>query len=178
MPNLAVVDMEGKNVGTIELAESVFGIEPNAAVMHQMVLTTSQHSVRAPGPLLQDQRFQAAVKAVETEEFYRPLQDRVQQELRSGHTAALYSLETKRLQIFRKQEVRRLAMKSAFSSKVMENRAHRCWFNQHGRNYKTKKIVTQCSAQWAKKKALIVLPGVDNKVIKSITTSPVLKQLR
>ena len=38
MPNLAVVDMEGKNVGTIELAESVFGIEPNAAVMHQMVV--------------------------------------------------------------------------------------------------------------------------------------------
>ena len=29
MPNLAVVDMEGKNVGTIELAESVFGgIDP------------------------------------------------------------------------------------------------------------------------------------------------------
>ena len=39
MPNLAVVDMEGKNVGTIELAESVFGIEPNAAVMHQMVVS-------------------------------------------------------------------------------------------------------------------------------------------
>ena len=38
MPNLAVVDMEGKSVGTIELAESVFGIEPNAAVMHQMVV--------------------------------------------------------------------------------------------------------------------------------------------
>lgn len=38
MPNLAVVDMEGKNVGTIELAKSVFGIEPNAAVMHQMVV--------------------------------------------------------------------------------------------------------------------------------------------
>ena len=38
MPNLAVVNMEGKNVGTIDLAESVFGIEPNAAVMHQMVV--------------------------------------------------------------------------------------------------------------------------------------------
>ena len=38
MPNLAVVDMEGKNVGTIELAESVFGIEPHADVMHQMVV--------------------------------------------------------------------------------------------------------------------------------------------
>ena len=38
MPSLSVVDMEGKNVGNIELAESVFGIEPNAAVMHQMVV--------------------------------------------------------------------------------------------------------------------------------------------
>lgn len=52
MPNLAVVDMEGKNVGTIELAESVFGIEPNAAVMHQMVVNylaaqRSGHTVRS-----------------------------------------------------------------------------------------------------------------------------------
>ena len=30
MPSLSVVDMEGKNVGTVELAESVFGIEPNS----------------------------------------------------------------------------------------------------------------------------------------------------
>ena len=28
MPNLSVVNMEGKAVGTIELADSVFGIEP------------------------------------------------------------------------------------------------------------------------------------------------------
>ena len=31
--------MEGNNVGTIELADSVFGIEPNAAVMHQVVVS-------------------------------------------------------------------------------------------------------------------------------------------
>ena len=37
MPSISVVDMEGKNVGSVELAESVFGIEPNEAVMHQMV---------------------------------------------------------------------------------------------------------------------------------------------
>ena len=39
MPNFAVVDMEGKQVGSIDLSESVFGIEPNTAVMHQMVVT-------------------------------------------------------------------------------------------------------------------------------------------
>ena len=58
MPNLAVVDMEGKNVGTIELAESVFGIEPNAAVMQQNYLkkqairsfTLTQNILSGPEP--------------------------------------------------------------------------------------------------------------------------------
>ena len=36
MPSITVVNMEGSSVGTIDLAESVFGIEPNAAVMHLM----------------------------------------------------------------------------------------------------------------------------------------------
>ena len=39
MPNIAVVDMEGKQVGTVDLSDSIFGIEPNAAVMHQVVLS-------------------------------------------------------------------------------------------------------------------------------------------
>lgn len=38
MPSLSVVDMEGKKVGTVDLSDSVFGIEPNAAVMHMMVV--------------------------------------------------------------------------------------------------------------------------------------------
>ena len=37
MPTVAVLDMAGKEVGKIELAESVFGIEPNKAVMLDMV---------------------------------------------------------------------------------------------------------------------------------------------
>ena len=37
MANLKVFNMSGKEVGTLELADSVFGIEPNTAVMHQAV---------------------------------------------------------------------------------------------------------------------------------------------
>ena len=99
MPNLVVVDMEGKNVGTIELAESVFGIEPNAAVMHQMVvnylaaqrqgtqsaLTRSEVSGGGKKPWRQKGTGRA---------------DRVQQELRSGHTAALYSLRSQEITDF------------------------------------------------------------------------------
>lgn len=38
MPNLAVVDMTGKEVGTVELSEAIFGIEPNEPAMHRMVV--------------------------------------------------------------------------------------------------------------------------------------------
>ena len=37
MPTIAVVDMAGKEIEKIELNEAVFGIEPNVAVMHDVV---------------------------------------------------------------------------------------------------------------------------------------------
>ena len=39
MPKISVFDMAGKAVSEIELSEAVFGIEPNAAAMHQAVVT-------------------------------------------------------------------------------------------------------------------------------------------
>ena len=38
MPSIAVLDMTGAKVGTIELKDSIFGIEPNAVVMHAAVV--------------------------------------------------------------------------------------------------------------------------------------------
>ena len=38
MPNVAVVDMTGTKIDEINLADSIFGIEPNAAVMHDLVV--------------------------------------------------------------------------------------------------------------------------------------------
>ena len=37
MPKTFVYDMSGKQVGEIELSAAVFGIEPNAAVVHDVV---------------------------------------------------------------------------------------------------------------------------------------------
>ena len=37
MPNIAVVDMQGKSVGSMELSEEIFAIEPNTAAMHLVV---------------------------------------------------------------------------------------------------------------------------------------------
>ena len=94
MPNLAVVDMEGKKVGTIDLADSVFGIEPNAAVMHQMVVNylaaqrqgtqsaLTRAEVSGGGKSHGDRKAPAA-------------QDRVRPVRPSGRTAALYLLQSR-----------------------------------------------------------------------------------
>ena len=37
MPTVAVLNMQGKEVGKQELSEAVFGIEPNVSVMNDMV---------------------------------------------------------------------------------------------------------------------------------------------
>ena len=38
MPNIAVVDMQGKQVGTMELNDAVFGVEVNEHLMHMAVV--------------------------------------------------------------------------------------------------------------------------------------------
>ena len=38
MPTIDVLDMKGKVIGNAELSEQVFGIEPNEAVVHQVVV--------------------------------------------------------------------------------------------------------------------------------------------
>ena len=38
MPKVTVVDMQGKKVEEIDLADSVFGIEPNQTAMHMAVV--------------------------------------------------------------------------------------------------------------------------------------------
>ena len=47
MPTIDVVDTTGSKVGSTELAEEIFGIEPNVAVMHQVV--TAQLAARRAG---------------------------------------------------------------------------------------------------------------------------------
>ena len=38
MPNVAVLNMAGENVGEITLSDAIFGINPNAVVMHAAVV--------------------------------------------------------------------------------------------------------------------------------------------
>ena len=167
MPNLAVVDMEGKNVGTIELAESVFGIEPNAAVMHQMVVNYLAAQRQGTQSALTRSEVSGGGK--------KPWRQKGTGRARQGSTRApqwthggvVFAPKPRDYRFSVNKKVRRLAMKSAFSSKVMENELI-VVDSISMDEYKTKKIVAMLSAIGAEKKALIVLPEVDSKVINNI----------
>ena len=48
MPNIDVVDMQGKKVGSMELSEEIFAATVNVPAMHLVVRSILPISVRAP----------------------------------------------------------------------------------------------------------------------------------
>ena len=166
MPNVAVVDMEGKKVSTVDLADSIFGIEPNAAVMHQLVVSYLAN---------QRQGTQSALTRAEVSGGgKKPWRQKGTGRARQGSTRApqwyhggvVFAPKPRDYRFSVNKKVRRLAMKSAFSTKAAENEII-VLDSIALDEIKTKSIVNMLSAVKAEKKALIVLPTVDEKVIKS-----------
>ena len=166
MPNVAVLDMAGKKVSDITLADSIFGIEPNAAVMHQLVVSYLAN---------QRQGTQSALTRAEVSGGGRkPWRQKGTGRARQGSTRApqwyhggvVFAPKPRDYRFSVNKKVRRLAMKSAFSTKaqgsdviVIDSIALD--------TFKTQTIVKMLAAVGSEKKALIVLPTVDEKVIKS-----------
>ncbi len=166
MPNVAVLDMAGKKVGTVDLNDSIFGIEPNAAVMHQLVVSYLAN---------QRQGTQSALTRSEVSGGGRkPWRQKGTGRARQGSTRApqwyhggvVFAPKPRDYRFSVNKKVRRLAMKSAFSTKALSTDV--IVVDAIALDaIKTKSIVDMLAAIGSEKKALIVLPTVDEKVIKS-----------
>ena len=174
MPNVAVLDMTGKNVGEITLSDAVFGIEPNAAVMHmavvnylanqrqgtQSTLTRSEVSGGGRNPWRQKGTGHARQGSTRSPQW------------RHGGIALgpkprdyAYSLNKK---------VRRLALKSALSDKVLESSLI-VLDDLKVENYKTRTVVDCLKAIGAEKKVLLVLADNNKFAVKSAANIPGVK---
>ena len=174
MPNVQVVDMQGKNVGSVDLAESIFGIEPNAAVMHQMVVSYLAN---------QRQGTQSALTRSEVSGGGRkPWRQKGTGRARQGSTRApqwyhggvVFAPKPRDYRFSVNKKVKRLAMKSALSSKAQAEEIiviDKIAFDE----IKTAKAAAMLKAVGSGRKALIVLPEVDDKAIKSARNIPGVK---
>ena len=166
--------MEGNKVGTIDLSDSIFAIEPNAAVMHQVVLSYLA---------AQRQGTQSALTRSEVSGGGRkPWRQKGTGRARQGSTRApqwthggiVFAPKPRDYRFTVNKKERRLALKSALSAKAAENEiivVNAITTDE----YKTKKMVAMLKAIEAGKKTLIVLPEVDDKVIKSANNIPGVK---
>lgn len=166
MPNAAVLDMTGKKVGDIELKDSIFGIEPNAVVMHMAVVNYLAN---------QRQGTQSTLTRTEVSGGGRkPWRQKGTGHARQGSTRApqwrhggialgpkprdySYSLNKK---------VKQLALKSALSDKV-QNQSLIVLDELKLDAYKTKAVVECLAAIGAEGKTLIVLDSNDSYAVKS-----------
>ena len=174
MSQISVFDMKGSKVSDLELNDKVFGIEPNAAVMHAMVVNYLAN---------QRQGTQSTLTRTEVSGGGRkPWRQKGTGHARQGsirapqwvHGGVALGPKPRDYSYSLNKKEKRLAMKSALSSKVAESEMV-VVDSIALEAYKTKTVVEMLKALGADKKALIVTEGVDAKHIKSAANIPGVK---
>ena len=92
MAKVAVYNMEGKEVDSIELNDSIFGVEINEHLVHMAVLQQLANNRHEHRKLRHVLKF-AVAEENHGDRRELVMQDRDLQELHSGQAAELYSLQ-------------------------------------------------------------------------------------
>ena len=166
MANVAVYNMEGKEVGSLELNDAVFGVEVNEHLVHMAVLQQLANNRQGT----QKAKTRSEVRGGGR----KPWRQKGTGHARQGSTRApqwtgggvVFAPTPRDYTIRLNKKEKRAALKSALTSRVNENK----FIVVEAMNFdeiKTKSIVNMLSALGADKKTLIVMPEVDEKVIRS-----------
>lgn len=166
MPKIDVYDIKGKKVSDVELAESVFGIEPNEAIVHSVLVnylanqrqgtqstkTRSEVSGGGRKPWRQKGTGRARQGSIRAPQWIK------------GGIALGPKPRSYRYTVNKKE--RRLAIKSLLSSKVLENEltvVDKLELSE----IKTKTMVKSLADLKVEGKTLIVLPENNKNVLMS-----------
>ncbi len=174
MPKVSVLNMQGTEVEKIDLSDAVFGIEPNVSVMNDVV--KNQLANKRQGT--QSALTRAEVSGGGKKPWRQKGTGRARQgSIRSPqwtHGGIVFAPKPRDYSYVLNKKVRRLAMKSALSSKVADNEMI-VLDTIALDSYKTKAVIEMLKAIGSEKKALIVLDSVDEKVIASANNIPGVK---
>ncbi|MCR4594035.1 MAG: 50S ribosomal protein L4 [Clostridiales bacterium] len=166
MAKMKVIDTKGKKVSDIELSDGIFAIEPNVSAMHlvvvnylanqrqgtQSTLTRSEVSGGGKKPWRQKGSGRARQGSTRSPQWY--------------HGGIALGPKPREYGFSINKKVRRLALKSALSSKVAADEMI-ILDSLKLDEIKTKDIVNILTAIKAAKKTLIVLPEKDDIVYRS-----------
>ncbi|MDD6265018.1 MAG: 50S ribosomal protein L4 [Clostridia bacterium] len=174
MPNLKVVNMAGKEVGSIELSDAVYAADVNAAVLHAAVRTYLANQRQGTQSTLTRSEVSGGGK--------KPFRQKGTGRARQGSTRAPQWIhggialgpKPRDYRISLNKKVKRVAIRSAISDKVAENKLI-VVDAITATEYKTKAMAEMLKAIGAGKKALVVLNEKDDKVARSLANIPGVK---
>ncbi len=174
MPSVKVLDMAGNQVGDITLSDVIFGAEVNSAVLHaavrayllnqrqgtQSTLTRGEVSGGGKKPWRQKGTGRARQGSTRSPQWI--------------HGGIALGPKPRSYRTGMNKKTKRVALYSALSAKVAAGDLIvvddiKC------ANYSTKTMVAMLNALGATKKALVVLPEVDQFVVKSCNNIPGVK---
>ena len=166
MPNVKVMDMAGNNVGEITLSDVIFGADVNEAVLHAAVRADLVNQRQGAQSTLARGEVSGGGK--------KPWRQKGTGRARQGstrspqwtHGGIALGPKPRSYRTGMNKKTKRVALYSAMSAKVAAGDlividAIKC------DKYSTKTMVNMLGAVGSDRKALIVLPAVDAKVIKS-----------
>lgn len=166
MPKVDVYDLNGKKVSDIELAENVFGIEPNEAIVHSVLKNYLANQRQGTQSTKTRSEVSGGGK--------KPWRQKGTGRARQGSTRAPQWIKggialgpkprSYRYTVNKKE--RRLAIRSVLSSKVLEKELT-VLDKIELKEIKTKSMVKALTALKLEGKTLIVLPENDKNVVMS-----------
>ena len=173
MSQISVFDMTGKKVADTELNDAIFGIEPNKAIMHAMVVNYLAN---------QRQGTQSTLTRTEVRGGGRkPWRQKGTGHARQGSTRSpqwtgggvVFAPKPRDYSVKMNKKEKQLAMKSALSSKVAENKLVVVdkLDLQEAKTSVFAKILAKLSAP----KALVVTKDKNNNVVLSANNIPTVK---
>lgn len=174
MPVLKTVNMAGNETGEINLSDEVFGAKVNGAVLHaavraylanqrqgtQSALTRSEVSGGGKKPWRQKGTGRARQGSIRAPQW--------------NHGGVVFAPKPRDYRISLNKKVRRIALRSAISDKTAGGNTV-VIDAITASEFKTKTMVNMLKAVGVTRKALVVLPEKDVKVIKSISNIPGIK---
>ncbi len=171
MPKATVYNMAGQSVGEIELSESIFGVEPNEAVLHEVV---KNHLAN-----LRQGTQSALTRAEVSGGGKKPYRQKGTGRARQGSTRAVqwthggiaFAPKPRTYRYTVNKKVRRLALKSALSAKAASGNII-VVDDLNMDAIKTKEFQKFLNAVGVECKALVVTPDVRETVVKSARNIP------
>ena len=166
MPKVDVYDIKGKKVSDVELAEAIFGIEPNEAIVHSVLVNYLANQRQGT----QSTKTRAEVSGGGRKPWRQKGTGRARQgSIRApqwikGGIALGPKPRSYKYTVNKKE--RRLAIKSILSSKVLEKELT-VVDKLELKEIKTKSMVKALEALKAEGKTLIILPEGNKNVIMS-----------